>query len=276
MSISESDFKYVSDLAYKMSAIVLKPGKEYLVTSRLKSVAADHDCDSLESLIALMRVKSSIEAVHAAAIDALTTNETLFFRDIKPFESLRKEVLPALIKSNADTKSIRIWSAACSTGQEPYSLAMLIKENFPQLASWRVSITATDLSETVLKKAKSASYNQIEVNRGLPAPLLFKYFKQENSLWIIKEEIRKMVEFKKLNLIENWPLTPSFDIIMIRNVLIYFDLETKRSILNKIKDRIKKTGTLILGSSESTVSIDQSWTPVKLADSIIYQPGFSS
>lgn len=171
----------------------------------------------------------------------------------------------------ADQRRINIWSAACSTGQEPYSLAMLLRENFPQLATWQVSILATDLSPTVLAQARAGSYNQFEVNRGLPAPLLFKYFLKQADRWVLKENIRTMVEFRSMNLIEPWPIFPSFDLVLLRNVLVYFDVPTKQTILKKIRTSLQPQGALFLGRAETTINLDPAWAQVTMGKTTVYQ-----
>ena len=271
MAITAPEFDYITDLARRNAAIVIDPVKEYFIESRLANLMHSQGCKTLGELIALMKKDPSSGALHARAIDALTTNETFFFRDFQPFEALRLAVIPQLMEQRAAQHRINIWSAACSTGQEPYSLAMLLRENFPQLASWTISILATDLSPTVLTQARAGSYNQFEVNRGLPAPLLFKYFLKQADRWVVKEDIRKMIEFRPMNLIEPWPIFPSFDIVLIRNVMIYFDVPTKQTILKKIRTCLQPQGTLFLGTAETTINLDPSWAPVSHGKATVYK-----
>ena len=271
MAITATEFDYITDLAKRNAAIVIDPGKEYFIESRLANLVHSQGCKSLAELIALMKKDPAYNALHAKAIDALTTNETFFFRDFQPFEALRQTIIPKLMEQRAANRRIAIWSAACSTGQEPYSLAMLLRESFPQLASWNVSILATDLSPTVLTQARAGSYNQFEVNRGLPAPLLFKYFLKQGDRWVVKEDIRKMIEFRPMNLIEPWPIFPPFDIVLIRNVMIYFDVPTKQTILKKIRACIQPQGSLFLGTAETTINLDPAWTPTTHGKATIYK-----
>ena len=273
MKITSTDFEYIAEFAKKEAAIVLDSGKEYLVESRLAPLAKDLKYDSLEELVAELRVVSSVSQIYKRALDALTTNETLFFRDFKPFEMLREHILPKAIERQKSSRQLNIWSAACSTGQEPYSLAMLLSEHFPELSDWKVSIIATDLSPTALEQARSGSYSQIEVNRGLPAPLLFKYFTSEGRNWVIKKELRDRIDFREMNLVKAWPIFPPLDVVLIRNVLIYFDVPTKQSILKKIAGCLRKDGALILGSSETTMNLDSKWVPTRNGDSIAYTFG---
>lgn len=271
MNITPTDFEYVSQFAMRKAAIVIDPGKEYLVETRLSPLAKAEGCESLEEYVAKLRIESSISEMHRQAIDALTTNETFFFRDHKPFEMMRKELIPEIIERRKALKTLNIWSAASSTGQEAYSLIMMLNQHFPELKDWKVSIIGTDLSPSALEKARSGSYNQFEVNRGLPAPLLFKNFISEGKNWVIKKELRDQVDFRELNLIQSWPIFPPLDLVLIRNVLIYFDVPTKQSILKKISACLRPEGSLILGSSETTINIDSKWTPMNYQDSVAYK-----
>ncbi|HEX7652171.1 MAG TPA: protein-glutamate O-methyltransferase CheR, partial [Verrucomicrobiae bacterium] len=256
MAISKPDFDYIVQLARSQAAIVLEPGKEYLVENRLEPLAQREGCTNLAGLIARMRQEPTVNGLHYKAIDALTTNETLFFRDFSPFDALRKIILPQLLVSRAEMRQLNIWSAACSTGQEPYSLAMLILNHFPQLKDWRINILATDLSTTVLKAATEASYSQLEVNRGLPAPYLIKYFTKNGDRWLLKDEVKRMVQFRAMNLIQPWPMMPAFDLVFVRNVMIYFDVETKRNILKKVRACMLPHSYLFLGTAETTLNLD--------------------
>jgi len=276
MAISQIDFDYVSRLAHSEAAIVLEPGKEYLVETRLSPLAQKEGFATLAAFIQQLRVEVKINGLHHKAIDALTTNETLFFRDYHPFEALRRFILPTVLEQRANARRLTIWSAACSTGQEPYSLAMLLLENFPQLANWTVSILATDLSPSVLKLAQEGRYSQFEVNRGLPASYLIKYFTQQAEKWCIKDEVKRMVEFRPMNLIQSWPVMPPLDLVFIRNVMIYFDVETKKTILKKIRNCLLPHGYLFLGTAETTMNLDPLYQPVSFGKAVVYraqQPG---
>jgi chemotaxis protein methyltransferase CheR len=271
MAISKSDFDYVSRLAHSEAAILLEPGKEYLVETRLAPLAEKEGFTSLAGLIQQMRCESKVNGLHYKAIDALTTNETLFFRDYHPFEALRRSIVPAILEERAAARCLTIWCAASSTGQEPYSVAMLLQEHFPQLADWKVSILATDLSPTVLKLAREACYSQFEVNRGLPAAYLVKYFTKEGDNWRLKEQIKKLVEFRPMNLIQTWPLMPPLDIVLIRNVMIYFDVATKKTILRRIRGCLRPQGYLFLGTAETTTNLDPIYQPVTFGKAVVYR-----
>ena len=271
MTISKSDFDYVSRLAHSEAALVIEPGKEYLVETRLGPLAQKEGFLSLAALIQQMRGEAKVNGLHHRAIDALTTNETLFFRDFHPFEALRRSIIPALLEQRAGLRRLTIWCAAASTGQEPYSLAMLLLEHFPQLANWSVSILATDLSPTVLKLAEEGNYSQFEVNRGLPASYLVKYFVKQGDAWRIKDEVKRMVEFRVMNLIQPWPFMPPLDLVLIRNVMIYFDVETKKGILRRIRDCLLPHGYLVLGTAETTTNLDPVFQPVTFGKTVVYR-----
>ena len=274
-ALTATDFDFISALVRGSAAIVLEKGKEYLVEARLTPLAQREGYDSLGSLIAALRRDRLSGPLHAKTVDALTTNETYFFRDFHPFEALRRQILPALLAQREPTRRLTIWCAACSTGQEPFTLAMLLREHFPQLASWKIEILGTDLSPTVLKQAASGRFNQIEINRGLPATYLVKYFTQQDGGWVLKPEIRDMVQFRPLNLIEPWPILPPCDLIFIRNVMIYFNVETKCGILKKLRACLRPDGSLFLGASETTLNLDPYWAPVTVGPTVVYRPAAS-
>lgn len=258
MSVTADQFQFVRGLVERRSAIVLEPGKEYLVESRLGPVAKSAGMTDIGALVEALR-RNPPRALEDRVIEAMTTNETSFFRDLHPFEQLKKRVLPELVKRKAAVRQLRIWSAACSTGQEALSVVMTIREHFPELASWSISVLCTDLSTEVLERARNGLYRQLEINRGLPAPLLLKYFQRDGADWRAKRELTSLLEFRQLNLIEPWPVLPSFDVIFIRNVLIYFDLPVKRRILANMRGALAPGGFLFLGGAETTLNIDPAY-----------------
>lgn len=271
MSLKPEEFDYVADLARTSAAIVLERGKEYLVETRLAPLARQEGLATLGELITRLRSQKVAGDLHARVVDALTTNETFFFRDFHPFEALRKTIIPQLIQQRAAVKRITIWSGACSTGQEPYSMVMMLRDSFPVLKDWSVRIMATDLSPTVLAQAREGRYSQLEVNRGLPAPMLIRYFEKREGHWYVKEDLKSLIEFKPLNLIQPWPLMPGFDLIFLRNVMIYFDVETKRSILRRMRACLLPHGHLFLGTAETTLNLDPDWKPVQFGPATAYQ-----
>ncbi len=270
MSIMPSDFDYVCRLVRERSGISLEPGKEYLVESRLSPLARREGFLNLQELIADLRRASN--GLQYKVVEAMTTNETTFFRDVRPFEILRTVVLPQLISRRAGDRSLTVWSAACSSGQEPYSLAMLVREHFPSLlGSWRLQVIATDISREMLSRCRVGRFSQIEVNRGLPAQFLVKYFSKEGHEWQIKDELRRMVEFRELNLNDAWPGFPSVDIIFLRNVLIYFEVESKKAILAKMRRQLKPGGYLFLGGAETTLNLDDKFSALPGERTACYQ-----
>jgi len=248
VSLEPAAFERIRKLVHQRTAIVLDAGKEYLVESRLAPIARAHGYADVNELC---RQLDRNAPLIAEVVEAMTTNETSFFRDHHPFEALRREVIPDLLRKRADKRTLRIWCAACSTGQEPYSVAMLLDEHFPQLGVWNVSILATDVARGVLARARSGRYRQIEVNRGLSAGLLVKYFVRDGLEWEIRPEIKRRVLFQELNLIGTWPPMEPFDLIFLRNVLIYFDQSTKMTILRNVHQLAAPDGYLVLGGSET-------------------------
>jgi chemotaxis protein methyltransferase CheR len=253
--LPEEDFEYLRELMHLRAAIVLEPGKEYLALSRLEPVARDHGLTTVSELVGRLRTRELTSALHDQVVDALTTNETTFFRDFNPWESLRKLVLPDLLARKERTRTLAIWSAGCSSGQEPYSIAMSIREHFPELLTWQLSILGTDISRSVLARARAGRYGQLEVNRGLPAHLLVRHFTRAGMEWEIEEPIRRMVRFERHNLNDAWPSMPPFDLVLMRNVMIYFETEAKRRVLAKMHRQLAPHGYLLLGASETTYSL---------------------
>lgn len=259
--MNSQDFQLFCDIVKTRSGLVLSEEKVYLLESRLTPLARRRGLDSLEALAAEVR-RTNDERLLTDITEAMTTNETFFFRDIRPFDTFRDVVLPQLLKARATTKTLRIWAAACSTGQEPYSLAMLLKEEAAKMAGWRVEILATDISTEVLEKAKAGLYSQFEVQRGLPIQLLMKHFQQVGEMWQIDSSIRAMVKFQQRNLLDDFSSLGRFDVIFCRNVLIYFDQATKSQTLNRIYDVLAPDGALFLGGAETVLGICDRFKPV--------------
>jgi chemotaxis protein methyltransferase CheR len=273
MPITQDDFKYICDLARREAAIVLESGKEYLVESRLSELAKTTGFAGMTELVAQLRLQHGTGPLMDKVVDSLTTNETLFFRDHHPFDALRKTIMPELIARRADVKRLNIWSAACSTGQEPYSIAMLLLEQFPALKTWDIKILATDISPTVLKRAGEGAYSQIEINRGLPASYLIKYFTKRDQHWLVSARVKERVTFRSMNLIQPWPIMPSLDLVFLRNVMIYFDIPTRKTILERVRTCLAPHGYLILGTAETTVNIDTGFRPVSVGPAVVYSAG---
>ena len=256
--LAEQDFHYIQDLVRERAAIVLEPGKEYLAVTRLDPLVRRAGLGSLSELVAALR-EGRTSALHEDVVDALTTNETTWFRDVHPFESLRTHVLPDLIERKRLSRTLCIWSAGCSSGQEPYSVAMLVRDEFPELDGWQISITGTDVSAGMLERAQAGRYGQIEVNRGLPAHLLVKHFRRVGVGWELDAGIRSMVRFQRQSLVEPWTNLPPMDLVLMRNVMIYFDVATKREVLGRVRDVLAPHGYLLLGSAETTLHIDDAF-----------------
>jgi chemotaxis protein methyltransferase CheR len=263
MAISNSDFNHICDMVRKHSAIVLEPGKEYLVESRLDPLARQEGFSSLRDMVDCLR-SSPFGDLHRKVVEAMTTNETSFFREMRMFEMFRKAIMPKLLVARAVERSINFWCAASSTGQEPYSFAMLLREYFPAIDDWKITFIASDISRDMIARAREGCYNQLEVNRGLPAHLLVKYFKKKGSIWEISPDVRQMVEFREINLIHSWPSLPRMNVISMRNVLIYLDLESKRDILLRIRRLLDPDGYVLLGGAETTTNLDDAFEAVTL------------
>jgi chemotaxis protein methyltransferase CheR len=270
--ISDSDFTYVRDLIYRQAAIVLEKEKTYLVEARLSPLLRKHGFGSLAQMISQMRLQPN-NGMHWDVVEAMTTNETSFFRDIHPFELLKKTVLPDLIKRRAASRQLNIWCAAASSGQEPYTIALLLREHFPELSSWKLNFLATDISKEMLERCREGCYSQLEVNRGLPAPLLVKYFRKIGTEWEVKEDLRRSIDFRQMNLAQPWSVLPPMDVIFMRNVLIYFDIETKKGILARVRKTLKPDGYFFLGGAETTLNLDDSFKRVQIEKTAYYQMG---
>jgi chemotaxis protein methyltransferase CheR len=258
--VTPFDYDFLRSLLKQRSGLDLSADKQYLVESRLLPLARKAGLPGIAELVLKMK-GGGAEALTKEVVEAMTTNETFFFRDKIPFDHLRETILPAMLQSRASRKSLRIWSAACSTGQEPYSIAMCLKERAQALSGWRVEIVATDLSQEVLEKSRAGIYSQFEVQRGLPIQLLVKYFTQVGELWQINSEIRGMVQHKQLNLLQDFSHLGKFDVIFCRNVLIYFDQETKINTFDRVAKVMEPDGMLMLGAAESVVGITNAFRP---------------
>ena len=262
MALSTTDFQFLSKLVRQRSAIVLEPDQSYLLEARLAPLASTEGFGSIETMVAQLR-QESFNGLHRKVVEAMTTNETSFFRDLHPFEALRTLVLPEVIKRRQAERRLTIWCAACSSGQEPYTIAMTILEHLPQLAGWDVRILATDLSRDMVAKSRAGRYSQTEVNRGLPASLLVKYFDKKGVEWVVRPDVQRFCEFREMNLIEPWGAVPPMDVVFLRNVLIYFDVETKRSILANARRALQPWGYLFLGGAETTINLGDTFERVQ-------------
>ena len=270
MTMNAADFDYVRQLLIRRSGISLVAGKEYLVESRLAAVAQKLKLPSAVEVIAQLR-RTNAGPIVDAVIEAMTTNETSFFRDVYPFEMLRDVVIPERLKVGAPGRPIHIWCGASSTGQEPYTIAIVLRESFGVEAANRFRIVATDISLDVLERAKEGVYSQFEVNRGLSPQQLARHFEQVGSSFRVRPEVKKMIEFKPVNLVEAWPDFPTLDIVFLRNVLIYFEDQTKRVILSRINKLLAPRGFLFLGGAETTMGLSEGFERRQLEKAVVYQ-----
>lgn len=262
-------FEYIREVVYRRSAIVLENGKEYLVESRLMPLVKETGLTSIDELVVRMRADEAAP-LSFRVVEAMTTNETSFFRDVHPFDAFKNHILPELAAARASSRTLRGWCAAASTGQEPYSLAMLMAEA-PSLAGWSRRLHATDLNAQVIARAKAARYRQLEVNRGLPAAYLTRYFTRQGAEWQLKPEITELVTFAEMNLLHPWTV-PAQDFIFLRNVLIYFDVDTKRAMLRKVRQVLRPDGYLVLGGGETTINLDDGFQAVPVGKAVVYRP----
>jgi chemotaxis protein methyltransferase CheR len=257
--VTPLDYEYLRKFLKDRSGLDLSSDKQYLVESRLIPLARKIGLAGIDELVG--QIKGGSEPTAAEVVEAMTTNETFFFRDKLPFDHLRDAIMPELLQTRAARRSLRIWCAASSTGQEPYSIAMCLKEMGPQLSGWRIEIVATDLAQSVLEKSRAGIYSQFEVQRGLPIQMLVKYFKQIGELWQINADIRAMAQFRQLNLLQNFSQLGTFDVVFCRNVLIYFDQETKVDVFRRLAKVMEPDGFLALGAAETVVGLTDAFKP---------------
>lgn len=269
-SVSQEDFRFIAGMLLRESGVVLESDKDYLIEARLEPLAKREGLESFAELVALLR-KHPHRPLIKKMVSALTTHTTSFYRDLHPFEALQEGILPELIQSRTSTRALNFWSAACSTGQEPYSIACMISEHFPELKSWTNYFLATDISVDTLDQARRGSYRLSEINRGMPAKQLLKYFTQTAGEWLVQDEIRRSIDFREMNLASDWPPIPQMDIIFMRNVLIYFGVATKKKILHQTLRVLKPDGYLILGAPETTLGLEDGFEPVTVGKSMVFR-----
>jgi chemotaxis protein methyltransferase CheR len=261
MSLSRASFEFVRTVLRERSAHNLEDDKLYLVETRLLPVARRHGFPSVEDLVLRLRGRRN-EKLLGELVEAMTINETFFFRDGQTFERLRQAVLPELVQRRAGVRRLNIWSAACSSGQEPYSVAILWRHYFPDLSGWNLRLIASDLSTAMLERARRGHYSDLEVSRGLPAEFREAYLQKQTDGWQIRDDIRRMVDFRAINLSGAWPELPPLDLVLLRNVLIYFDVPTRQQILDRVRKVLQPDGYLLLGGAETTYSLDVDFIPV--------------
>jgi len=270
MTLTATSFDWVRQLVHRESAIVLQPGKEYLVEARLLPMAQQRGLAGVSELVEAVRTRPD-PASTRRIVEALTTNETSWFRDGDPFMALTGTVLPQLLAARGPNERLNIWSAASSSGQEPYTIAMLLSDAMPDAPN-RVSITATDLSREMVERTRAGRFSQLEINRGLPAPMLVRHFTRAGNGWEISPTLRKMVHASECNLAVPFPRMGPFDVVYLRNVLIYFDLATKQAILQRVRQIMRPDGWLFLGAAETTLGVDDNWERVVVGRGSAYRP----
>ena len=270
MTLSGQDFSWVQKVVLDRAAIQLAPEQEYLIRSRLDALARERGLAGTEALIAAARSELG-GALTAAVVDAMTTNETSFFRDTHPFDALAHTILPDVIEQRKAERSITLWSAACSTGQEAYSLAMILAAH-PLLSGWRIRIVATDVSKRVLMKGQEGIYSSLEIGRGLPARMLATHFDRSGPNFRVKPHLRAMVEWKPMNLAGDWPTLPVFDIVFMRNVLIYFPKAVVGTVLGKTRACLSRNGYLLLGSTENMLGVGTGFDSSTIGKTMVYRP----
>ncbi|HBE72250.1 MAG TPA: chemotaxis protein CheR [Planctomycetaceae bacterium] len=271
--INDAEIQSIAEFVHRKSAIQLDASKAYMIESRIIPVLQRHGLSSITELVSEL-ARPSAFSIHDDVINSLTTNESSFYRDQQPFDALRNVILPKLINQRSDQKELRIWSAACSSGQEIYSIALTIREHFPELLGWRLRLFGTDISKDILDKAKAGYFSKAEVARGLPPALAEKYFDKSGDQWQIQSCVRDMVTFTHLNLAEHWPasIPQQFDIVLLRNVLIYFGVDTKAEILTRVRRRLASDGLLMLGAAETTLNLDVPFTRQRIGQTTCYVP----
>lgn len=271
MSLATSDIDFLRGLIARQSGNVISARQVYMLEQRLVPVAQEIGLTSVRELVEALR-KDSRQQLSAKVAEAVTVNETSFFRDMHLFQALKTKIIPEIVERNQLRRTIDIWCAACSSGQEPYSTAMVFREHFPFLNSWNIRILATDISEEMLERTKQGVYSQLEVNRGLPMKTLLRFFDRHGAHWKAKNELRSMVTCRRLNLTQGWPRIGVFDIVMARNVLIYFDQASKTRILHKMKRAIASDGYLFIGSAEMLLGLSVPFERQEIDGTVCYRP----
>jgi chemotaxis protein methyltransferase CheR len=271
MSLSRASFEFVRTALRQRSGHHLEDDKAYLVETRLLAVARRRGFASVEDLVLRLRSRGD-ESLLGELVEAMAITETHFFRDGHPFEVLRQRVLPDLVERRASVRALNVWSAACASGQEVYSVAILLRQHTPDLSGWNIRLIASDLSGAMLTRARQGCYTELEVSRGLSPELLKGYFQEQEDGWQIRDDIRRMVEFRSINLSGPWPDLPPLDLVLLRNVLIYFDAPTRRQILDRVRRVIQPDGYLLLGGAETTHNLSDDFEPVSFGPVSFFRP----
>jgi chemotaxis protein methyltransferase CheR len=270
-ALEPHDHALLRRLLHDRTGVVLDASRDYFVEMRLGAIATEAGFPSLPDVMEALRTEEGWGVLHRMVVETLAIAETSWFRDAMLWDELRRAVLPRLMHTRAATRRLHVWSAACATGQEPYSLSMLVQEEQARLAGWDVRILATDFSQAILKRAREGAYTQIEMNRGLPAPYLVRHFRKERDAWVVRPELRARVDFQELNLAQPWPLLPEMDLVLLRNVLLYFEPELRKRVLRQLTQVLQPEGILVLGAGETTLTMDDSFEAVPLERTVVYR-----
>ncbi len=255
MAITEPDFAFLRHMIHRTAGIIIDPEGSTLMETRLDLLVRREGFRSISDLVRAIQLEPD-NRLRTQTVESMANGETLFFRDYGLFQALRDTILPSLIEARRDERRLDLWSAASSTGQEAYSLAMLLDDGFPELRDWDVRILVTDLSAVSLERVRTGRYAQFEVNRGLPAQMLLRYFRQEGEVWTIDSRLRRWLDIRQQNLLEPWPIFPVMDIVLLRNVMIYWQPETKRDVLSKVRSVMSPRSHLLLGAAETVYGLD--------------------
>jgi chemotaxis protein methyltransferase CheR len=270
-ALTHADHEFLRTLLHQRTGIQLDPSREHFAEMRLGGLANDQGFDSLPDVLDAVRTEEHWGALHRLVVEALAISETSWFRDAPLWDDLRETLLPTLLERRRDSRTLSLWSAACASGQEPYSLAMVLHELGDRLAGWQVRLLATDFSHGILKRARAGCYSPIEMNRGLPAAQLVRHFRKTSEGWELRPEVRSRVEFREMNLAQAWPELPPMDVVLMRNVLLYFEPELRRRVLRQLARLLKPDGVLVLGAAETTLTMDDSFAALPLARTVVYR-----
>ena len=270
-ALTEADHAYLRRLLHERTGVVLDQSRDAFVEMRLGSLATETGIGSLPEVMEALRTEESWGILHRLVVESLAISETSWFRDAHLWEELRETILPELLERRSGVRRLNLWSAACASGQEPYSLAMLLQEQGPLLAGWNVELLATDFSQTILKRARGGMFSQIEMNRGLPVTNLVRHFRKTTDAWELKPEVRSRVEFRELNLAIPWPVLPQMDLVLMRNVLLYFEPALRQRVLRRLAQTLHPDGILVLGSGETTLTMDDTFEGVPLERTVVYR-----
>jgi len=270
-ALPEEDLTLLRKLLHERTGVVLDTSRDALLEMRLSALASEAGFGSLPEVLEALRTEEAYGNLHRRVVESLVITETSWFRDIHVWHALQRTVLPEILQRRAGAKRLNLWSVACASGQEPYSLAMLLRERDAELAGWSVKLLATDFSQNILHRARAGLYTQLEVNRGLPAQKLVRWFRKDGDAWEVSPEIRDRVEFSELNLAVPWPMLPSMDLVMIRNVLLYFEPALRQRVLRRIAQVMHPEAWLVLGSNESALTLDDTFEEVRLERAVFYR-----